>query len=184
MKKFIIIILALLSLISAYAGFLSNGPLMLEYKPILLLIAFLSLTVSIFLKTLKQLKESDPEEKTELVEGLLLKNVTINNLLQELNQLKEKPEGTSDHFTQVSEEKISTARKHFTFAKKDYKEEQYYKAAQHYRRSIDAIPTMSGYLNLGTSLLRISQHKDAKSAYTSGLELSRKTKMYFLKGYL
>lgn len=67
----------------------------------------------------------------------------------------------------------SKTKDYFALAESDFNSMHYQKAAINYQNSIDILPTMSAYLNLGISLDYTSVSNDANKAYLSGLRLAR-----------
>lgn len=68
----------------------------------------------------------------------------------------------------------SETKSYFQAGEHDFAESDYEGAVDNYRKSIELIPTMSGYLNLGLSLFHCSAYEDSKQAYFSGLQIAHK----------
>jgi tetratricopeptide (TPR) repeat protein len=57
-----------------------------------------------------------------------------------------------------------------------FAETRYRDAARNYQKSIDLVPTMPGYLNLGVALLHASDGASAKKVLFDGVEIARRKK--------
>ncbi len=90
----------------------------------------------------------------------------------ELSQ-KATEKGFARELKEAASELAGRAEDFFKAAERDFASRRYRDAALGYQKSLDALPTMSAYLNLGTCLLNISNLKDAGDAFRSGLELAR-----------
>ena len=66
----------------------------------------------------------------------------------------------------------SEAEDYFNSAERDYAAGLYWDAANNYEKSINIIPTMSAYLNLGLALWYISDFALAEDAFISGLQIA------------
>jgi len=82
----------------------------------------------------------------------------------------------------AAEEMKRNAKNYFNAGKADSTQHRYKDAAANYQKSIDALPTMSAYLNLGTSLLYISDFPGAEDAWISGLQIALKKQMKEFEG--
>lgn len=80
---------------------------------------------------------------------------------------------TSEGFRKEAEETASVlvdvAEDYFKAAERDFEVMQYQDAATNYEKSIDLLPTMAGYLNLGLSLWHVSNYAESQDAFISGL---------------
>lgn len=65
--------------------------------------------------------------------------------------------------------KIEEAGKQFKVAEKYFEDQNYEMATSHYKKSIEAFPTISAYLNLGLSLYNLSRYEEAEKVYLIGL---------------
>ena len=74
---------------------------------------------------------------------------------------------------EAASELANEAEIYFNAAERDFKARRYSDAAVNYQRSIDAIPTMSAYLNFGILLFHISDLPQALDACLSGIRIAR-----------
>ncbi len=65
------------------------------------------------------------------------------------------------------------AKQHFESGKRESGAHRYRDAATSYRKSVEALPTMSAYLNLGIALFYIGDFHGAKQAFRAGLQIAR-----------
>lgn len=72
----------------------------------------------------------------------------------------------------VANQRIDKAIDYYNAAERDYNEDKYHDAANYYRKSIQIIPTMSGYLNMGLAYNNISEYLSAEESFLNGLSLS------------
>jgi tetratricopeptide (TPR) repeat protein len=70
-------------------------------------------------------------------------------------------------------ELVNEAENYFNAAEQEFEASQYQDAVRNYQKSIDVLPTMSGYLNLGISLSNISDFSQAQYAFISGLLIAK-----------
>ncbi len=82
--------------------------------------------------------------------------------------------GFKKEVKEAAAEAAKEAEGYFSAAERDFKARHYKEAAENYQKSINALPTMSAYLNLGISLFNISDFPKAENAWTSGLRIARK----------
>jgi tetratricopeptide (TPR) repeat protein len=71
-------------------------------------------------------------------------------------------------------ESSGQARAHFSAGERDLIAMRYREAAGSYERSVRALPTASGYLNLGISLLYIAEFRRAEDAFRSGIQMAQR----------
>lgn len=69
-------------------------------------------------------------------------------------------------------ELVSKAEDYFKAAERDFEARQYADAASNYQKSINVVPTMSGYLNRGISLFYVSDLRQAEDAFISGVQIA------------
>ena len=81
--------------------------------------------------------------------------------------------GFEEELEEASVELASEARDYFNAAEHDFEARRYEEAAINYQRSVGAIPTMSAYLNLGVSLVRVARYGEAEGAFNSGLQMAQ-----------
>jgi tetratricopeptide (TPR) repeat protein len=65
------------------------------------------------------------------------------------------------------------AKRFFEAAEKELKPGSYEDAARNYQKSIDLLPTMSAYLNVGISWYYVSNYPKAEQVFLTGLQLAR-----------
>ena len=82
--------------------------------------------------------------------------------------------GFKRELKEAAAELAREAEDYFNAAERDFEARRYPDAASKYRKSIDVLSTMSGYLNLGVSLYYISDFRQAEQAFTPGLQMARK----------
>ena len=82
-------------------------------------------------------------------------------------------EGFRKELEDTAMELVEEAEDYFDAGERDYTANRFQDAATNYQKSVEVIPTMSGYLNLGNSLLNISDFAGAEKAATSGLRIAR-----------
>jgi tetratricopeptide (TPR) repeat protein len=87
---------------------------------------------------------------------------------------KATPTGFKKELEEAASELASEAEDYFNAAERDFAAIRYRDAASNYEKSISVLPTMSGYLNLGISLLYASHFRQAEAAFISGLQVARK----------
>jgi len=73
----------------------------------------------------------------------------------------------------AAEDAKARAAKYFDAAECMFQEKEYRDAAENYRRSIQVLPTMSGYLNLGLSQMYITDYSSAKNSFLIGLDIAK-----------
>lgn len=87
------------------------------------------------------------------------------------------PIATYDRFHQEAsdsaEARRSEAEVYFRSGSYDLAKNRYVEAAQNFGKSLSALPTMSGHLNLGNSLVILGKLEDAEKAFLAGLTLAR-----------
>ncbi len=94
---------------------------------------------------------------------------------------KATPTGFKKELEEVVSERMSEAADYFNAGERDYDASRYKDAAGNYAKSINAIPTMSGYMNLGLSLMITSNVRLAKEAFLSGIQIARKKRHLFFE---
>ncbi len=82
--------------------------------------------------------------------------------------------GFKKELEDTAAELVKEAEDYFNAAERDFGAHRYQDAAANYRKSIDVVPTMSAYLNLGISLYYGSDFPGAEAAFIRGLQLARK----------
>jgi tetratricopeptide (TPR) repeat protein len=82
--------------------------------------------------------------------------------------------GFEKELKEAAAERESEARDYFKTAERDLAAQRYPDAASNYRKSIELLPTMSGYLNVGISLGHTSNFREAEEAFVAGLQIARK----------
>ncbi len=70
--------------------------------------------------------------------------------------------------------RLSEAKDYFGAGERAFAETRYRDAARNYQRSIDLLPTMPGYLNLGIALLHASDAAHARKVLFDGVEIARR----------
>ncbi len=70
----------------------------------------------------------------------------------------------------------------FNAGERDLAAMRYREAARHYERSVRAVPTAAGYLNLGVTLLYLAQFQPAENALVSGLQMARQEAVDRMEG--
>src|SRR5713226_3534421 len=80
---------------------------------------------------------------------------------------------TQREFQEAASELAREAQDFFHAAERDFVANRYRDAGGGYRKSVKTLPTMSGYLNLGISLLYVSALADAEDAFGRGLQLAQ-----------
>jgi tetratricopeptide (TPR) repeat protein len=68
----------------------------------------------------------------------------------------------------------SQARAYFSAGERDLAGRRYGDAAASYERSVRAVPTASGYLNLAISLLYLEEFQSAEDAFRSGIQIAQR----------
>ena len=84
--------------------------------------------------------------------------------------------GFKKEIKEVTDELAEEAESYFEAGERDYTASRFRDAAQNFQKSLDILPTMSGYLNLGNSYYSVSDIKNAETACVSGLQISRRKK--------
>jgi tetratricopeptide (TPR) repeat protein len=82
--------------------------------------------------------------------------------------------GFERELKEAAAEKESEARDYFKAAERDFAAQRYRDAASNYQKSIDVLPTISGYLNLGITLRHIADFQRTAAAFRSGLQEARR----------
>jgi tetratricopeptide (TPR) repeat protein len=70
--------------------------------------------------------------------------------------------------------RLSEAKDYFGAGERAFAETRYRDAAHSYRKSIDVLPTMAGYLNLGIALSFSSEPSPAEQVLHDGIQMARK----------
>lgn len=83
---------------------------------------------------------------------------------------KATPSGFELEIKQITDERAEEATDFFRVAERYFKSKQYQEAATNYQKSIDAVPTLSAYLNLGVTLRYISDYPSAEPVLLKGLQ--------------
>jgi len=91
----------------------------------------------------------------------------------ELTQ-KATPRGFKKELEEAGAELVSKAEDYFKAAEWDFEAREYADAASNYQKSINVVPTMSGYLNRGICLFYVSDFRQAEDAFISGVQIARK----------
>ena len=87
---------------------------------------------------------------------------------------KATPTGITREFKEAAVELANEAKDYFRSGERDFAKRRYIDAAGNYQKSINIVPTMSGYLNLGISLLYVSDFRRAEKALISGVQIARR----------
>ncbi len=82
--------------------------------------------------------------------------------------------GFENELDEAATERQSEAKDYFEVGERDFGRHHYRDAANNYQKSIDALPTMTAYLNLGNSLYSVSNYESTEKAYIAGLQIARK----------
>jgi len=82
--------------------------------------------------------------------------------------------GFKKEVIEAAAERVKESEDYFNAAERDYGGSRYREAASNYQRSVDAIPTMSAFLNLGVSLFYTADYPKAENAFTAGIQIARK----------
>jgi tetratricopeptide (TPR) repeat protein len=72
--------------------------------------------------------------------------------------------------TEVTEEatkRASETKDYFEAGERDFAARRYRDAASNFQKSIDALPTISAYLNLGLSFCYTSEYQQARGIFTT-----------------
>jgi tetratricopeptide (TPR) repeat protein len=154
---------ALWGRISFTSGQRSRYPFLtkLDGKQIYLAIctcAFLFLSTVAFIAK-EFLTFPSPTEVIQGPQGELLQKATISGFDKELED--------------AAGERQREAKVFFEAAERDFLKERYGDAAQGFQKSLEAIQTMSSYLNLGVSLSYVSDFRKAEDALITGLRMAR-----------
>ncbi len=90
--------------------------------------------------------------------------------------------GFEKELEDAANEQKKEAGDYFNAAETDFKSWRYLEATNNYQKSINALPTMSAYLNLGLALLYVSDFQRAKDAFASGLAIAQKKENKLFEG--
>ena len=82
--------------------------------------------------------------------------------------------GFKKELEEAAVERISEAEDYFNAAERDFSASRYQEAANNYQKSINVLPTMMGYLNLGICLSYVSDDSNAENALLFGIQIARK----------
>lgn len=104
-------------------------------------------------------KNQEPFNLILNVDGSLTQKATLSGFDEELQD--------------IAEEYKEKSKTYFKAGEIDFEAERYRDAISNYKKSIETLPTISAYLNLGASLFYISDYHDAQNAYNSGLQIAR-----------
>ena len=136
--------------------------LILEGKQLYLAAAtIILLVIASILNTRKEIKSA--ETQIEIVlrpQGGLTQKATINEFKRELKETSVKLKNEAEAY--------------FIAAELDFEDRRYQEAVDNYRKSINSLPTMSCYLNLGLALSYISNFGQAEDALKSGVKIAKK----------
>lgn len=110
-----------------------------------------------------------------IVKDILDEKTTFESSLGPHGEIAQKatPTDFEIELNEAAYERKKEAEDYFKAAEYDFEAWRYMDAARNYQKSVDIIPTMSGYLNLGLSLLYISDIQQAKDAFVSGLKIAK-----------
>jgi tetratricopeptide (TPR) repeat protein len=98
---------------------------------------------------------TSPSFTTVTANGVLVEKANTNSLKRE---------------TLDSDE---VAENFFSIAERDFENERFSEAEHEYRRSLEAYPSLSAYLNLGIVLRFLSKNEASELAFQSGLKIAR-----------
>jgi tetratricopeptide (TPR) repeat protein len=121
-------------------------------------IAFFFLTTIAFIVK-EFLTLASPTEVIQGTQGELLQKATISGFERELED--------------AGAERQREAKAFFEAAERDFVKQRYGDAARGYQKSLEALPTMAAYLNLGASLYYVSDFRKAEEALIGGLRQAR-----------
>ncbi len=82
--------------------------------------------------------------------------------------------GFKKELEEAAAERVSEAEDYFNAAERDLLSNRYKDAANNYKKSINILPTMSAYLNLGISLIYVTDYLQAEDILISGIQIARK----------
>ena len=82
--------------------------------------------------------------------------------------------GFEKELEEAASERAREVKDYFNAAERDFAARRYRDAANNYQKSVNALPTMSALLNLGTSLSYVSDYPKAENVFTAGLQIARK----------
>jgi tetratricopeptide (TPR) repeat protein len=123
---------------------------------------------SLLIETLISLRINKPQLAIEInQQGQTIQKATVTRFQKEVKDTKKERSEEFDKSTEESE-------KYFMEAERLSKAQQYKDAVINYQKSIDNLPTMSAYLNMGNSYDCISENTHAMYAYKAGLEIVEK----------
>jgi tetratricopeptide (TPR) repeat protein len=85
---------------------------------------------------------------------------------------KATPAGFERELQDAATQNISAAKMYFEVAEHDFRARRYRDAVNNYQKSLDLLPTMAAYLNLGTSLLSLPDIQAAENAFLRGEQIA------------
>lgn len=86
---------------------------------------------------------------------------------------KATPSGFELELKKATDERSQEAADFFRTAERSFNSMQYQDAATNYRRSIEAVPTLSAYLNLGVALRYLADYPAAEPVLLKGLQYAK-----------
>lgn len=90
--------------------------------------------------------------------------------------------GFSEELEEAAAEKVDKAEVYFKAGEYYFTSKEFRNAITSYRESIEALPTMAAYLNLGNSLYYISEYTQADTAFSLGFEISESNQNKQMEG--
>ena len=132
-----------------------------QWKKLLIGVAIVCIVIASGATLWKEiLSVKPPMETVQGPGGELTQKATITGFKRELQE--------------AADELVREAEDYFNAAERDFAASRFRDAATNYQKSVDVLPTMSGYLNLGISLFYVSDFRQAEDAFISGLQMARK----------
>jgi tetratricopeptide (TPR) repeat protein len=130
-------------------------------QPFVWLFTILFTVVPGFMAYHSYIKPTSPslESQSEL-RGQSVQKATLTGFEQELKE--------------AAAEYESGAKDFFKVAERDMTAQRYPDAVTNYQKSLNFLPTMSGYLNLGIALGYTSKFREAEEKFITGLQMARK----------
>jgi tetratricopeptide (TPR) repeat protein len=82
-------------------------------------------------------------------------------------------QSVENELLEAESEMASEARPYLEAGQRDFTAGRYREAVGNFSQSIDVLPTMSAYLNLGLSLMYLWEYRQAEEKFLSGMQLAR-----------
>jgi len=109
-----------------------------------------------------------------LIKGLITPKPLVVEVRSQSGEIYQKATifGIRKEIKEMAAELGGEAETYFKSGESDFGAEKYADAAKNYEKSINIIPTMAGYQNLGLSYLSLRMWDEAEKALTSGYEIA------------